>query len=281
MGGTGQNTATVTAEERGLTTGVESPTTGEAGGTDTVVTTVWADEVVETDTGLPTHNGAPRRRTRQAEPQTGTGITSRPQTRAAKRLADDEERRRRSQVTAPSSEEHGPAGITAATSGDGDEKHLTAIPTPAMPEEADVVRRATPGKEGDRIVGREHQQSKSVVERYDEAGRNDGDRVRQKPPAPDVSAPKAKVRRRPTKAGKDKRPAGNVLPRVGGGKGQRGGYGDVEPGQQVRRDDGKRDITPHAEEDESLEERRPSEPTLQLTDEEIVEAQQRSRLVTR
>ncbi|KAE8960521.1 hypothetical protein PR002_g30188, partial [Phytophthora rubi] len=44
---------------------------------------------------------------------------------------------------APSSEEHGPAGITAATSGDGDEKHLTAIPTPAMPEEADVVRRQT------------------------------------------------------------------------------------------------------------------------------------------
>ncbi|KAE8964565.1 hypothetical protein PR001_g29016, partial [Phytophthora rubi] len=127
----------------GLTTGVESPTTGEAGGTDTIVTTVPADEVVETDTGLSTHNGAPRRRTRQAEPQTGTGITSRPQTRAAKRLPDDEERRRWSQVTAPSSEEHGPASITAATSGDGDEKHLTAIPTPAMPEEADVVRRQT------------------------------------------------------------------------------------------------------------------------------------------
>ncbi|KAE8910467.1 hypothetical protein PF010_g20551 [Phytophthora fragariae] len=94
------------------------------------------------------------------------------------------------------------------------------MPTPAMPEEADAVRRATPDKEGDGIVGRDHQQSKSVVERYDEAGRNDGDRVRQKPPAPDVTAPKAKVRRRPTKAGKDKRPAGNVLPRVGGGKGQ-------------------------------------------------------------
>ncbi|KAE9002816.1 hypothetical protein PF010_g7251 [Phytophthora fragariae] len=90
VGGAGQNTATVTTEERGHTTGVQSPTAGEAEGTDTVVTTVPADELVESDTELLTHKGAPRRRTRQAEPQTGTVITSRPQTRAAKRLADDE-----------------------------------------------------------------------------------------------------------------------------------------------------------------------------------------------
>ncbi|KAE8987639.1 hypothetical protein PR001_g22266 [Phytophthora rubi] len=150
-----------------------------------------------------------------------------------------------------------------------------------MPEEADVVRRATPGKEGDGVAGREHPQAKPVVERHDDAGRSGGDRVRRKPPVPDVTASKAKDRQRSTKTGKDKRLARNVLPRVGGGKGQRGEHGDVEPGLQVRRGDGKRDAAPHAEEDESLEERRPSEPTLQLTDEEIVEAQQRSQLVQR
>ncbi|KAE8964049.1 hypothetical protein PR002_g29094 [Phytophthora rubi] len=312
-GDTAQDTATSAAAEQRSTTGSELPVTRGAAETEAAAVTAAADGVVETDTALSKHKELPPRRTRRAERQTGAGTTLGPQTRAAKRLAEEAERRRRDEATALNYSESGSGGVPTTTSGEEHETYDAPASTLVMPVGTVEVRRAmsteeqttsagsTPASDdelrglpaardatattptltggrrdtttnrqrrvGDEATGRGRRQATPVAKQYANPQKGGEEQVQRKMPTRDTVGPQDKAQPRPTKAGKGRRPADTVPSRTGGDEGRETLQGH--------------DATSPAGEAESLDARRPSEPTLQLTDQELVEAQQRSRLVQR
>ncbi|KAE8881705.1 hypothetical protein PF005_g1740 [Phytophthora fragariae] len=109
----------------------------------------------------------------------------------------------------------------------------------------------------------------------------DGGRSPQKPRLPAVVTAKGKTPQRPARVEKGSQAKDHAVRRGGDEHGppaeRDGGDRSRKSGQVVEG----RGVEPHSEGEQQLDERRPSEPTLQLTDADIVEAQAKSRLVQR
>ncbi|KAE9321409.1 hypothetical protein PF008_g17813 [Phytophthora fragariae] len=327
--GVGSDTSTLAATVRGTGTSVDPPVTkAQAAETEAVVGATTAGEAVETDMVLlPKHTEVQSRRTRRTERRMEVENASRPQTRAAKRLADEEERRRREGMAAPSSHQDGPADAAVATNDEGSATHIQPMHTLATPVETGAMQHTTdaggppapvrgppksseePGRPrverdgtittptptGGRAVGtttmtrleadattkRGRQRVPPVAERRDDAVSDVGSRVRRQMQTSEVVSSKDKPRQRSTKTGKGAEPAGKAPPRTSGSKGRETIRGGDDQGRGTRRNDEGGEAASPTEEIERLGERPPSEPTLQLTDGEVIEAQQRSRLVQR
>ncbi|KAE9345457.1 hypothetical protein PF008_g8747 [Phytophthora fragariae] len=145
VGGVGSDTTMLTATVRGTRTSVDPPVTkAQAAETEAVVGATTAVEAVETDMVLsPNHTEVQSRRTRWTERRMEVENASRPQTRAAKRLADQEERRRREWMAAPSSHKDGPADAAVATNDEGSATHIQPVQTLATPVEAGAMPNTT------------------------------------------------------------------------------------------------------------------------------------------
>ncbi|KAE9021239.1 hypothetical protein PR002_g12305 [Phytophthora rubi] len=253
-------------------------------------------------------------RARRTRRPAGSTTASRPQTRASKRIAEKEERRRQGAATAAGSECRGsgtknttiPAstaraeieGVRRAADAEGydavnGEPHdyeeprrrsstqevamTTSVANPERRAATITSRRSKDGVDTARLL----EQAEQLTGQAGGGVDGDGGRSPQKPRLPAVVTAKGKTPQRPARAEKGSQAKDHAVRRGGDEHGppaeRDGGDRSRKSGQVVEG----RGVEPHSEGEQQLDERRPSEPTLQLTDADIVEAQAKSRLVQR
>ncbi|KAE9340254.1 hypothetical protein PR003_g10587 [Phytophthora rubi] len=253
-------------------------------------------------------------RARRTRRPAGSTTASRPQTRASKRIAEEEERRRQRAATAASSECRGSSTKNTTIPAPTARAEIEGVRRAADAEGYDAVdgephnyeepRRRSATQEGavTNPVANQERRATTVTSRRSkddvdaaqlleqsaqltgQAGGgvdSDGGRSSRKPRLPAAVTTKKKKTQQSARADKSSKARyhaarrgcdehGPPAERDGEDRSQKNGH--VVEG---------REAGPHSEGEQQLDERRPSEPTLQLTDADIVEAQAKSRLVQR